>query len=146
LPKISVYTDGASRNNPGESGIGVVIYDENNFILESYCEYIGTATNNQAEYKAIIKSLDLIKKLVQDRNTEFDEIAFFSDSDLIVNQINFDFETKEPELAVLNNKFHYKIKKIGIKYTLTHIDREKNKCADRLANMAIDKRKEKEIK
>lgn len=146
MGKISVYTDGASRNNPGESGIGIIIYDENNFILDSYCEYIGTATNNQAEYKALIKSLDIIKKLIKERNTDFDKIEFYSDSNLMVNQINFDFEIKEPELALLNHKFHYKIKKSGIKHSIAYIDREKNKSADRLANLAIDRKNEKEIK
>jgi len=138
LEKIKVYTDGASRNNPGKAGIGVIIYDDNNFILESFNEYLGEATNNQAEYKALLKSTDLLKKIIDKGETNFNLIEFYSDSELMVKQINFDYQVKEPELALLNNKFHVKMKKLGKKYTIQHIDRELNKAADRLANMALD--------
>lgn len=137
---IKVFTDGASKGNPGEAGIGVIIYDENGFILESSREYLGTATNNQAEYKALIKSIDTIKKLIDSGNKDFERIEFYSDSQLIVNQVNFDFQIKEPELALLNNKFHVKMKKLDKPYTITHVEREKNKAADRLANEAIAKK------
>ena len=58
----------------------------------------------------------------------------------MVNQVNFDFQVKEPELALLNNKFHVKMKKLGIPYTIKHIERALNKAADRLANDAITKK------
>jgi ribonuclease HI len=138
LSKIRVFTDGASRGNPGSAGIGVIIYDENDFIIESYKEYIGKATNNQAEYKALVKSLDLIKKILEKKEKNFSFVEFNSDSELIVNQVNFDYQIKEPELALLNNKFHVKAKKIGLKYTIQHVERTFNKAADRLANKAID--------
>jgi ribonuclease HI len=138
LPKIKVFTDGASRGNPGHSGIGIVIYDQNDFIIATYKEYLGEATNNQAEYKAIIKSLEVIKKLHTSGENEFNSIEFYSDSELLVNQINFDYQVKEPELALLNNKFHVLIKKLNIPYRIFHIDRSKNKNADKLANLAIE--------
>lgn len=137
MNKIIVFTDGASRRNPGHAGIGIVIYDYNNYILTTYKEYLGQVTNNQAEYKALIKSLDLIKKL-RDKGTEFDRIEFYSDSELMVNQVKFDYAVKEPELALLNNKFQVKIKKLNISFSITHIERSKNKNADQLANLAID--------
>jgi ribonuclease HI len=139
LSKIKVFTDGASRGNPGVSGIGIVIYDENNFILSSWNEYLGLATNNQAEYKALLKSLTLIKKLLTE--IELNEIEFYSDSLLMVSQINFDYKINEPELALLNNKFHVLIKKLNKSYKVIHIERSLNKAADRLANQAIDNRK-----
>jgi len=138
LAKLKVFTDGASRGNPGHAGIGIVILDENDFILRTYKEYLGQATNNQAEYKALIKSLDVIKKLGSEENTEFDEVEFYSDSELMVNQVNFDFRIKEPELALLNNKFHVKARKLNKPFSIVHIDRSKNKNADRLANLAVD--------
>lgn len=138
MSKIKVFTDGASRGNPGKAGIGIIIYDENDFIIESCKEYLGEATNNQAEYKALLKSLDLLKKIKESGEKNFDEVEFYSDSELMVNQVKFDFQVKEPELALLNNKFHVKTKKLGLKYTIQHIDRELNKAADRLANKAID--------
>jgi len=138
LSKIKVFTDGASKGNPGKSGIGIVVYDENNFIISSYKEFLGEATNNQAEYRALLKSLDIIKKLDQEGEFTFERAEFFSDSELMVKQVNFDYLVKEPELTVLNNKFHVKIKKLGIPFTINHIDRNLNKAADRLANLAID--------
>jgi len=138
LSKIKIFTDGASRGNPGEAGIGVIIYDENDFIIKSCKEYLGEATNNQAEYKALIKSLEMIKKIMETGEKKFDEAEFYSDSELMINQITFDYQVKEPELALLNNKFHVKAKKLGLKYTIQHIDRAQNKAADRLANLAID--------
>jgi ribonuclease HI len=138
LSKIKVFTDGASRGNPGHSGIGVTVYDENDFIIKTYKEYLGEGTNNQAEYEALIKSLEVIKKMISDGEAEFDEIEFYSDSELIVNQINFDFRIKEPDLALLNNKFHVKIKKLDKPFKIFYIERAKNKNSDRLANIAID--------
>ena len=140
MGRLKVFIDGASRGNPGHSGIGIVIYDENNFILRTYKEYIGEATNNQAEYRAILKSLDIIKKLRTNIEVDFDFVEFYSDSELIVNQINFDYQAKDAELALLNNKFHVIVKKLNIPYAVSHIDRSKNKNADKLANLAIDRK------
>lgn len=135
---IKVFTDGASRGNPGKAGIGIIIYDENNFILESCKEFLGEATNNQAEYKALLKSTELIKKLIEKNSILIDTIEFYLDSELVVSQVNYDYQVKEPELALLNNKFHVRMKKLGLPYSITHVEREQNKAADRLANLAID--------
>lgn len=140
MNKIKVFTDGASRNNPGYAGIGVTVYDENDFILKTYKEYIGEATNNHAEYRALVKSLEVIKKMIENNEADIDEIEFYSDSELMVNQINFDYRVKEPDLAVLNNKFHVLIKKLNIPYKIYYISRDKNKNSDRLANKAIDEK------
>lgn len=138
MSKIKVFTDGASRGNPGHSGIGITVYDENNFIIKTHKEYLGEATNNQAEYKALLKSLDVIKKLIEENEAEFEEIEFYSDSELMVNQIKFDYRVKEPDLALLNNKFHVLMKKLNRPYKIFYIERAKNKNSDRLANIAID--------
>lgn len=138
MSRIKVFTDGASRGNPGHSGIGITVYDENDFIIKTYKEYLGEATNNQAEYKALIKSLEVIKKLSENGEAEFDKIEFYSDSELMVNQVNFDYRVKEPDLALLNNKFHFLIKKLNKPWSVFYIERAKNKNSDRLANLAID--------
>jgi ribonuclease HI len=145
---LKIYTDGASRNNPGHAGIGIVIYDENNFIVKTYKEYIGKATNNQAEYMALIKSVELVMKFVEFSKSRLggkekegikaDSIEFYSDSELLVNQINFDYKVKDPDLALLNNKFHVLMKKLNKPYRILHIERGKNSNADLLANKAID--------
>jgi ribonuclease HI len=140
VSKIKVFTDGASRGNPGHSGIGITIYDENDFILRTYKEYIGKATNNQAEYLALIKGIELVKKLKESgENAEFDSIEFYSDSELVISQLNFNFRVKEPELALLNNKFHVLAKKLNKPFSVNYIERSKNKNSDRLANLAIDR-------
>ena len=150
MSKIKVFTDGASRGNPGHSGIGIVIYDVNDFILKTYKEYISETTNNQAEYIALIKSLEQIKKLQDEmlppNGEEIESIEFYSDSELIVNQINFEYRVKEPELALLNNKFHVLAKKLNKPYSVFYIERSKNKNADKLANMAIDSKFKKQRK
>ncbi len=138
---IKIFTDGASRGNPGKAGIGIVIYDENNFIIESHKEYLGETTNNQAEYQALIKSTDILKKITRKSEISIEKIEFYSDSELMVNQINFEYYVKEPELALLNNKFHVRMKKLDIPFTIAHVERSQNKAADRLANMAIDGKK-----
>lgn len=138
MSKIKVFTDGAAKGNPGPAGIGIVIYDENDFILRTYKEFLGETTNNQAEYHALLKSIDLIKKLNSNIQVSFDFIEFYSDSELLVNQVNFDYQTKDSSLAVLNSKFHVLAKKLDKQYTIQHIERAKNKNADMLANLAID--------
>jgi ribonuclease HI len=140
LSKVKVFTDGASRGNPGHSGIGITVYDENDFIIKTYMEYLGEATNNQAEYKALIKSVDVLKKMLSDNEADFDEIEFYSDSELMVNQANFDFRVKEPDLALLNNKFHVTVKKLNKPWKIFYIERAKNKNSDKLANTAIDRK------
>ena len=67
-----MFSDGASRVNPGESGIGIVVTDENDNILKKWNEYIGIATNNQAEYKAILKSLEIIQDIINGSKSEID--------------------------------------------------------------------------
>jgi ribonuclease HI len=135
---LKIYTDGASRNNPGHAGIGIVIYDENNFIVKTYKEYIGKATNNQAEYTALIRAVEQLKKLEEKEKIKADSIEFYADSELLVNQINFDYRVKDPDLALLNNKFHVLMKKLNKPYRILHIERAKNSNADLLANKAID--------
>ena len=77
---------------------------------------------------------------------EIESIEFYSDSELIVNQINFEYRVKEPELALLNNKFPVLAKKLNKPYSVFYIERSKNKNADKLANMAIDSKFKKQRK
>lgn len=140
MPRLKVYTDGASRGNPGLAAIGIAVYDENDFAITTHRECIGEATNNQAEYKALLKSLELLKKLSSEKTVSIDKIDFFSDSELMVHQVNFDYRINEPELALLNNKFHVLMKKLSIKFTISHINRDKNVVADKLANEALDRK------
>ena len=132
--EIRVFTDGASRGNPGKSGIGIVIKDASAKILTTYKEFIGEESNNSAEYKALIKSIDIIKSL----NQNFSLIQFFSDSELIVRQITGKYKIKNQNLIKLSLHFWNSINELNKKFKITHITRDKNILADKLANEAID--------
>lgn len=145
MNKLKVYTDGASRDNPGRSGIGIIITDETGKIILKHNEYIGIATNNIAEYRALLKSLDFIKDIIIQR--KINHIDFYTDSELMSNQINGFYKVKNNELKKLYNEFIETIKKININYKIHHIERRLNKEADKLANISIDEelRKPKQI-
>jgi ribonuclease HI len=131
--KLIIYTDGGARGNPGPAGIGAIIYDEERNVLAEISEYIGRTTNNQAEYRALLSAIRKAKDF------ETEEIQFFLDSQLVVEQMSGNYKVKNKDLQPLfvkiyNESLNYK----KVKYT--HIPREKNKEADRLANLAMDKR------
>ncbi len=128
---LKMFTDGAARGNPGEAGIGAILYDDKGTVLEEYCRYLGCATNNAAEYQALIAGLTIAKK----HNPEFLEI--YMDSELLVHQLSGKYRVKNEHLAA----FHAVAKGLlsGFrKVRIAHVPREKNKEADRLANKAID--------
>ncbi len=132
LKKFIIYTDGGARGNPGPAGIGVVIKDENGNILKEYSEYIGTATNNQAEYRAVLKAFDLIEEYCPC------EVDFYLDSELVAKQLSREYKIKNPELAKLFVKIWNKQMQ-GVKAVFHSIPRDQNKHADRLVNQAIDR-------
>ena len=129
MNKLIIFTDGGARGNPGPSGIGAVLYNEDKAIVAEISEYLGVATNNQAEYKALIAAL---KKAT--------ELDCYLDSELVVKQLKREYKVKNQDLAPLFLMIHnlsLNFKKISY----THIPREKNKEADRLANEAMDRGK-----
>jgi len=127
---VEIYIDGAARGNPGESGIGIFI-KENNDKTREIKKYLGTKTNNQAEYTALIEALESVKGL---RNLP---IRIFTDSLLVANQVNGLWKVKHAEISVLNKKAKTLFKEYK-DITISHIPRELNSEADRLANLAID--------
>jgi len=129
---LKVYVDGAAEPNPGPSGIGIVIYDEKKKKIKEVKKYIGLATNNVAEYKALIQGLQESKKLLAQT------VNVFSDSQLLINQMNGRFRINNRNLRSLfqqaknlEGKFDQVVYRV--------IDRNKNKLADQLANLAIKK-------
>lgn len=125
-----LFTDGGSRGNPGPGAIGGVLF-ENEKIIETFSQYIGKCTNNQAEYRAIIKGLELAIKL------NIKELECFLDSELVVKQINREFKVKDKDLAVLFVKI-CNMKQDFKKIVFTHVFREQNTLADKLVNQALD--------
>lgn len=130
---LKVFTDGASKGNPGKAAIGILINDENDSELIAYKEYIGKATNNVAEYKAFLKSLELIKTF----NGSVDKVEFFADSELMVKQLNGQYKVKDAKLNVLYNETRNLLSHLNITHTISYIPRTENKIADKLANEAI---------
>ena len=132
MKKLTIYTDGGARGNPGPGGIGGVIYDANKKKLAEISEHIGHATNNQAEYKAVIAAMKKAKELGGQ------ELEFYLDSELIVKQLKREYKVKNPDLAPLFLQI-YNLE-IGFKkVNFHHVPRERNKEADALANKAMDR-------
>jgi ribonuclease HI len=132
MNKFIIFTDGGARGNPGPAGIGVVIYNEARQVVAEVAEYLGVATNNQAEYRAVIAAL---KKAHELGGSELD---FYLDSELVVKQLNREYKVKNKDLAPLFLMIHnlsLSFKRI----TYTHVPRERNKEADCLANEAMDR-------
>lgn len=128
--KLILYTDGGSRGNPGPAGAGVVVYNARGQLIKKYAKFIGPATNNQAEYKAVILGLERAKNL---GGTNID---CYLDSQLLVEQLNRRYKIKDPALGSLFIKvwnLSQNFKTVNFYY----IAREKNKQADKLANKAI---------
>lgn len=131
--KIYLYADGGSRGNPGQSAIGIVICDEDKEILHTHKECIGNATNNEAEYKALIKGLEIVAGYCRG------EVVFFSDSELLVRQLNSQYRIKAKNLLELYYEVQLREKPFK-KITYNHHNRNHKfiqKC-DSLVNQALD--------
>jgi ribonuclease HI len=129
--KLIIHTDGAARGNPGPAGIGVIIQNDKGEVLHEISGFLGQATNNVAEYTALITALEKAVSL----NAQ--EVQLFTDSELVVKQIKGEYRVKNEGLKPLYQKAKGLIQQLG-SFTITHIPREKNKEADRLANRGID--------
>ena len=135
MNKITIHCDGGARGNPGPAGIGFIA-KKNNEVLKKYSLFIGKATNNVAEYTAVLKAMEWLSS--NPPIGEAGEINFYLDSLLVVKQLGGYYKIKN--LALKN--FAIKIKniqnKITAKIKYIHIPREKNLQADQLANLAMD--------
>ncbi len=134
ISSLTIYSDGGSRGNPGEAGIGAVIYDEEGNVLQEISGYIGKRTNNEAEYMALITGLK--NALSISKGT----IKVFADSELMIKQIKGEYKVKNERLRPLYlrlMKFLHQFES----YQVTHVLRAKNKEADRLANEGMDRKR-----
>jgi ribonuclease HI len=133
--KIIAYTDGASRGNPGESGIGIVIKDEQGKLIESQYGFIGQATNNIAEYTALAACLKMVSRM------DCSELVVHSDSELMVRQLNGEYKVKDSGLKKQFQEIRGILKASGFGFSIKYIPREMNREADGLANLGIDTKK-----
>lgn len=130
---IKLYVDGAADLHTKSAGIGGVFY-RNGDELFSFSEFIGSATNNEAEYGALIKGLE------ESHNLNLRNIDIFADSELVVKQINGEYKVKNERMQKLYGKAISLLVKLN-SWSLTHIPREKNSVADKLSKDAMRKKK-----
>lgn len=129
-----LFIDGASRNNPGPAGAGVCLFKNDKKVFEEGF-FLGSKTNNQAEYLALLVGIFYLKK-----NICTEDIALIiSDSQLLVRQILGEYKVKSPGLRSLYALSSQLLS--GINYNIAHVLRHENKDADKMANVGIDKGK-----
>lgn len=128
-----IYTDGASRNNPGPSGAGIYIEKNGESFLKK-AFFLGKKTNNEAEYLALLIGLFILKDFYKDG----DKLEIYADSQLLINQLNGSYKVKIEHLKKLRSAIIEIL--FDFDYNLTHIYRDLNSVADELSNQAIDKK------
>ena len=131
--KITIFTDGASRGNPGKASYGFVIKDESEKVIYKEGDTLGITTNNVAEYTALLKALEYVKSNLQ----KVSSINVLADSKLIVEQMSGRFQIKSPHLKPIFTSIQFLVMELG-GVSFKHIPREKNTEADRMANIALD--------
>lgn len=127
IRKLYINIDGASKGNPGPSSIGIVVRDNYGRTLEEYKEFIGTSTNNVAEYQAAVKALEIAAKYCREK------VYIFTDSKLLVNHVYGSYRIKNRNLM----KLLIEIKLLQGFFRCVrffHVGRERNRCADSAAN------------
>ena len=127
-----LFTDGAARGNPGPASIGAVLKNPSGENVAEISEYLGETTNNQAEYRALLAGLQKALELTVKK------INVFLDSELVVKQLKGEYKVKHPDLIPLFEEIKLLIRKFP-EIQISHVRREKNKEADKLANLALDK-------
>jgi len=132
--RLTVYSDGASRGNPGISAIAFIIMTEDGILLKRYSKYVGIRTNNQAEYEALISALESASKLTDQ------EVTCFMDSELVVKQLNGEYQVRNPTLKTLWLRVQ-ELKQSFQRITFKSVPRTDIhiKQVDWLANQALDR-------
>ncbi len=128
---LRLYTDGAARGNPGPAGLGLVIEDDQGMRLWGGCTFLGVATNNRAEYLALIAGLRKAAEWKPER------LEVYLDSKLVVEQVTGKYKVRSPDLLPLQRQAADLLRGFP-RVTVNHVPRERNRAADALANRAID--------
>lgn len=134
--KLRAWTDGASRGNPGDAGIGVIVKNESGAVLIEERRYLGTTTNNQAEYIALITCIEQI--LLHPAAKGCTSLEVFADSELMVKQLRREYKVRDEGLRVHYERACALLKTAPFTFSIVHVPRSQNKEADRLANEGID--------
>jgi ribonuclease HI len=132
--KLVGFTDGAARGNPGDAGIGFVLRDESGTTVAECGAFIGTATNNTAEYRALIACLKKAQQL------GCQALTVYADSELMVRQLQGRYKVRNEGLKPLFEEVKLLVRSFALTFTIVHVERSKNREADKLANTGIDQR------
>ena len=130
---LHIHIDGGSRGNPGDAGFGVYVEDARGAVVAELYGYLGRATNNVAEYQALLHAL----RFALGRRAA--AVRVFSDSELVVKQMNGQYKVKHPDMQALHREARALLAKIP-DARIAHVRREQNREADRLANEALDRK------
>ena len=139
MKHIICYTDGGARGNPGPAGIGVVAKKETGEVVFEGSQFLGNATNNFAEYAAVVLVLTELKKRLG-KETKLTSVEIRMDSELVQKQLSGEYQIKEPSLVPQFIEIHNLRVSAFPHLTFVHIRREENAHADRLANEAMDRK------
>jgi probable phosphoglycerate mutase len=132
--RLVIHTDGGSRGNPGPAATGVVIYGDKQAIIHAFGKHIGIATNNVAEYTAVLHALEWL--IQSGLNPE--SILFNLDSKLVVEQLSGRWKIKDPNLAILANQIKDLTSNFHFPTSYSYVPRSQNAAADAQVNLALD--------
>lgn len=135
---IHVYCDGGSRGNPGDAASAFIVLGEKGEILAKRGMFLGYATNNQAEYKAVLSAFSFLAK----RPFLFSRVLFFLDSELVAKQLKAEYRIRDKKLQALAMSIKGYERSLGFPVSYYFIPREENKLADSLVNQVLDEKKD----
>jgi ribonuclease HI len=131
VAKVTVNVDGGARGNPGPAAVGVVVRDGNGEVLEERGETIGRATNNVAEYRALLLGIEMAAA------HGASELELIGDSELVVRQVEGTYKVKDATMRELHTEVKRALQPFE-SWSIRHVRREQNADADRLVNEALD--------
>lgn len=136
--RFTIHADGGARGNPGPAGAGAVVRNEFGASVADVSKFLGTRTNNFAEYEAVILAFEALTKIVPPEERETTDVTVLLDSELIVRQMNGAYKVRHPVLKEQKARLAQVAAAFG-KVSFAHIPREENADADALANAAMDR-------
>lgn len=138
--EFTLYADGGSRGNPGPAGAGAVVFDDTGKRVVEVADYLGVATNNIAEYEAVLRGLRALKEAFPEGYVANIPLTIRMDSKLVIEQLKGGYKVKHPNLIPRYLEVKNELSRFYGQVVFEHVRREKNKDADALANVAMDKK------
>ncbi len=134
--QLTIHTDGGARGNPGPSAIGVVVHDEKLNIVHEHKAFLGTKTNNEAEYEALLYATEWLSRFQTTQSVQ--RCIFLLDSLLVVSQVKRQWKVKEARLLSYQQKITQIFSSLPFPCEIKHVPREDNSEADALVNQSLD--------